>query len=252
MTPTEVTQLAEEKPMSWFENGLISEVPFYYPGAYRKVYPGFLQLSGFMSMNMERHVGAHMDFFKHLVQGDDDSADSHRKFYDEYLSVMDLPAEFYLQTVDTVFQRQLLPKGLMKWRDPKTEKLHDVLPAKIRKTVLLTIEGELDDISAHGQTTAAHDLCTALPARMQFHHFQENVGHYGIFNGRRWREQIMPRIRHMIRTAEPGLDPIPARDLKLIPDRVPARFDKKLHGIDAVRKKYGVPGEKKPGAKKGE
>lgn len=237
VTPTEVTQLAEERPMSWFENGLISEVPFYYPGAHRRVYPGFLQLSGFMSMNMDRHVGAHMEFFNHLIAGDDESADSHRKFYDEYLSVMDLPAEFYLQTVDTVFQRQLLPKSLMKWRDPKTEKLHDVLPAKIRKTALLTIEGELDDISAHGQTTAAHDLCTALPASMHYHHFQDDVGHYGIFNGRRWREQIMPRIRHFIRLHADDADPIPPADLKKIPDLKATRWDPKIHGIDVVRKR---------------
>lgn len=237
VTPTEVTELAEEKPMKWFEQTLVTDVPFYYPGAHRKVYPGFLQLSGFMSMNMERHVGAHMDFFNHLVKGDGEGANGHRRFYDEYLSVMDLPAEFYLQTVDTVFQRQLLPKGLMKWRNPHNDKLYDVLPSKIRKTALLTIEGELDDISAHGQTTAAHDLCTTLPANMQFHHFQDNVGHYGIFNGRRWREQIMPRIRHMIRSIDKAVDPVPAIDLKKIPDLKPAKWNKKIHGIEAVRKR---------------
>jgi poly(3-hydroxybutyrate) depolymerase len=237
VTPTEVTELAEERPMSWFEKTLVTDVPFYYPGAYRRVYPGFLQLSGFISMNMDRHVGAHMDFFNHLVKGDGDEAEHHRKFYNEYLAVMDLPAEFYLQTVDVVFQRQLLPKGLMKWRDPATEKLHDVLPAKITKTALLTIEGELDDISAHGQTTAAHDICRALPASLQYHHFQLDVGHYGIFNGRRWREQIMPRIRHMIRDVDrTKADPVPAADLKKIPDLRPDRYDAKKHGIAAVRK----------------
>lgn len=236
ISPTAVTEMAEERPLSWFEKTVITDVPFYYPGAYRKVYPGFVQLSGFMSMNMDRHVGAHMNFFKHLIQGDGEGAEGHRKFYNEYLAVMDLPAEFYLQTVDTVFQRQLLPKGLMKWRDPVTEKLHDVLPSKINKTALLTIEGELDDISAHGQTTAAHTICTSLPANKQFHHFQENVGHYGIFNGRRWREQIMPRIRHMIRKLD-NKDPVPAADLKAIPDLKPPQYDKSVHGIDAVRKR---------------
>lgn len=235
VTATEVTELAEEKPLSWFEKTVVSDVPFYYPGAHRRVYPGFMQLSGFISMNMDRHVSAHMNFFKHLVQGDGEGADQHRKFYNEYLAVMDLPAEFYLQTVDVVFQRHLLPKGLMKWRDPEDDKLHDVLPAKIKKTALLTIEGELDDISAHGQTTAAHVICTGLPANMQYHHFQLDVGHYGIFNGRRWREQIMPRIRHFIRKYDKA-DPIPAHDLKLIPDLKPAQYDKKLHGIEAVRK----------------
>ncbi len=237
VTPTEVTELAEERPISWFEKTLVTNVPFYYPGAHRRVYPGFLQLSGFMSMNMERHVSSHMNFFTHLVQGDGEGAASHRKFYNEYLAVMDLPAEFYLQTVDVVFQRQLLPKKLMKWRDPATDILHDVLPSKITKTALLTVEGELDDISAHGQTTAAHDICTALPANLQFHHFQLDVGHYGIFNGRRWREQIMPRIRHMIRTVDRGrYDPIPAADLKRIPDLRPDKYDVKKHGIAAVRK----------------
>lgn len=236
ISPTAVNDLAEEKPMSWFEKTLITDVPFYYPGAFRKVYPGFLQLSGFMSMNMDRHISAHMNFYKHLVQGDGDSADQHRKFYNEYLAVMDLPAEFYLQTVDVVFQRYLLPQGLMKWRDPETEKLHDVLPAKINKTALLTIEGELDDISAHGQTTAAHTICTGLPGKMQFHHFQLDVGHYGIFNGRRWREQIMPRIRHFMRSLDKK-DAVPAADLGLIPDLKPAQYDVRLHGIEAVRKR---------------
>ena len=237
VTPTEVTELAEKKPMKWFEKMLITDVPFYYPGSHRRVYPGFLQLSGFMSMNMERHVSAHMDFYNHLVAGDGEGAEQHRKFYNEYLAVMDLPAEFYLQTVDVVFQRYLLPQGKMKWKDPETEKLHDVLPAKITKTALLTIEGELDDISAHGQTTAAHDICTGIPDNMQYHHFQLDVGHYGIFNGRRWREQIMPRIRHFMRAMDKtGADPVPAGDLKLIPDLKPDRYNIEKHGIKAVRK----------------
>lgn len=236
VSPTDVNELAEKKPLSWFERNLVSDVPAYYPGAFRRVYPGFLQLAGFMSMNLDRHTKAHMDFFKHLIQGDGESAQQHRKFYDEYLAVMDLSAEFYLQTVDIVFQRYLLPQGLMKWKDPATDELHDVLPAKIKRTALLTIEGELDDISAHGQTTAAHVICTGLPADMQFHHFQESVGHYGIFNGRRWREKIMPRIRHFIREFDQSKpDPIPAADLAKIPDIAPTQYDKKKHSIEAVR-----------------
>jgi poly(3-hydroxybutyrate) depolymerase len=236
VSPTDVNELAEKKPLSWFERNLVSDVPSYYPGAFRRVYPGFLQLAGFMSMNLDRHTKAHMDFFKHLIQGDGEGAQQHRKFYDEYLAVMDLSADFYLQTVDIVFQRYLLPQGLMKWKNPATDDLHDVLSAKIKRTALLTIEGELDDISAHGQTTAAHVICTGLPADMQFHHFQENVGHYGIFNGRRWREQIMPRIRHFIREFDQSKpDPIPAADLAKVPDIAPTQYDKKKHSIEAVR-----------------
>jgi poly(3-hydroxybutyrate) depolymerase len=171
-----------------------------------------------------------------LIDGDGDSAEAHRTFYDEYLSVMDIPAEFYLQTVETVFQSQSLPRGRMKWRDPYTDEVMDVRPQDIRKTALLTIEGELDDISARGQTTAAHELCHTLPQNKQYHHFQEQCGHYGIFNGRRWREQIMPRIRHFIRDMEPGLDPVPAADLKKTGDLAPVRFVRDEHGIAAVRR----------------
>jgi poly(3-hydroxybutyrate) depolymerase len=236
VSKTAVTQTAEERPLSWFRNTVISEVPFYYPGAYRKVYPGFLQLGGFMSMNLDRHVGSHLQFYKHLVVGDGESAESHRKFYDEYLAVMDLPSEFYLQTVDTVFQRHLLPKGHMKWRDPITDQLHDVLPYKNDHTAILTIEGELDDISARGQTTAAHELCYSLPQSKQYHHFQLNVGHYGIFNGRKWKHEIMPRIRHFIRQFDPGCTDIPEHDLAEIPDMVPERYNRDKHGIVAIRR----------------
>ncbi len=237
ISKTKVTELAENRPLSWFENSVIDEVPFYYPGAHRKVYPGFIQLTGFMSMNLDRHVGSHVKFFGHLVKGDGDPADAHRKFYNEYLSVMDITAEFYLQTVETVFQRHLLPKGLMKWRNPKTGKLHDVDPTAITRTALLTIEGELDDISAHGQTTAAHELCSNLPANLQFHHFQDNVGHYGIFNGRRWRDHIMPRIRHFIREHDADITAIPKADLEQIPDKKPARWNKALHSLEAQEKR---------------
>jgi poly(3-hydroxybutyrate) depolymerase len=236
ISKTEVTRTAEERPLSWFKNTVIVDVPFYYPGAYRRVYPGFIQLSGFMSMNLDRHVGSHMTFYKHLVQGDGDPAEAHRKFYNEYLAVMDITSEFYLQTVDVVFQRHLLPKGQMKWRDPITEILHPVEPQKIEHTAILSIEGELDDISARGQTTAAHDLAYNLPQRKQYHHFQLGCGHYGIFNGSKWRTQIMPRMRHFMREFDPGCDPIPAADLLEIPDLKAERYNRDKHGIAAVRR----------------
>ena len=201
--PTAVTTFAEQRPMSWFERNVIAVVPPYYKGASRAVYPGFLQLSGFMSMNMDRHIGAHMKMFNHLIVGDGDSAASHRKFYDEYLSVMDLPAEFYLDTVRQVFKEYTLPRGAMTHRGEKVD------PAAIRKTALFTVEGELDDISAVGQTQAAHRLCRNIPADMQRDHVQASVGHYGIFNGRRWREQIMPRVRDFIRDHDVKRSPAP-------------------------------------------
>ena len=244
VSKTKVTELAESRPLSWFENSVITEVPFYYPGAHRKVYPGFLQLTGFMSMNLDRHVGSHVKFYGHLVAGDGESAEGHRRFYNEYLSVMDISADFYLQTVENVFQRHLLPQGKMHWRDPQTGKLHLIDPKAITRTAILTIEGELDDISAHGQTTAAHDISTNLPAQKQYHHFQENVGHYGIFNGRRWKEHIMPRIRHFIRHFDPDVDPVPATDLKAIPDKKPARWNKAEHGLEALQKRLKTKYEK--------
>lgn len=236
ISKTVPTQLAEDRPLSWFQKAVVHEVPFYYPGAFRKVYPGFLQLSGFMSMNLDRHIGSHVQFFQHLVKGDGSSAETHRKFYDEYNSVMDIPAEFYLQTIETVFQRHLLPRGLMKWRDPLSGQLADVRPQDIERTALLTIEGELDDISARGQTTAAHELCYSLPQSKQYHYFQLECGHYGIFNGRRWREQIMPRIRHFIRKFDKGKDPVPKADLEKIPDLAPEKYEREKHGIAAVRR----------------
>jgi len=190
--PTKVNELATSRPLSWFENTVVSRVPLGAPGAGRRVYPGFLQLTGFMSMNLDRHLGAHMKLFEHLVEGDGDSAAAHRKFYDEYMSVMDLPAEYYLQTVKTVFQDHALPEGTMVSRGRKID------PGVIAKTALMTVEGEHDDISGLGQTRAAHALCTALPEAMRSHYEQDNVGHYGIFNGRRWREQIMPRVADFI------------------------------------------------------
>ena len=236
VSKTEVTELAETRPLKWFENTVLYNVPYSYPGAHRRVYPGFLQLSGFMSMNLDTHVGSHMKFFQHLIEGDGESSDKHRKFYNEYLSVMDIPAEFYLQTVAEVFQKHSLPRGRMKWRDPITGLLVDVRPQDIQHTALLTVEGELDDISARGQTTAAHELCYSLPQRKQYHHLQLGCGHYGIFNGRRWREQIMPRIRNFMRKFDTDVDPIPEQDLKKVPDQTPERFDHDKHGIVAIRR----------------
>jgi len=202
--PTVVTQLAEKKDIGWFERNVIHTVPVYYPGGLRRVYPGFIQLTGFMSMNLDRHVGAHLGLFRHLVRGDGESAEAHRKFYDEYLSVLDLTAEFYLETVNKVFQERALPTGALKWQDMTVD------PAAIERTALMTVEGELDDISAPGQTIAAHRLCRNIPQAMKVNHLQEKVGHYGIFNGRRWREVIEPRIRafirsHDARSAQPKL-----------------------------------------------
>jgi len=191
-SPTAVNVLAQEKGLDWFRENVIMEVPWPAPGVGRQVYPGFLQLSGFMSMNLDRHIIAHKDFFMHLVKNDGDSAEKHRDFYDEYLAVMDLTAEFYLQTVDTVFIRHALPKGELMHRGVRVD------PAAIRNVALLTIEGENDDISGLGQTRAAHDLCVNLPAAKQAHYMQPRVGHYGVFNGSRFRAEIAPRILDFI------------------------------------------------------
>jgi poly(3-hydroxybutyrate) depolymerase len=192
VSPTVPNDLAMRNSMMWFRQNVISTVPLGYPGAMRRVYPGFLQLTSFISMNLDRHVNAHMRQFEHLVKGDDDSADSHRTFYDEYLAVMDLSAEFYLQTIEVVFKEHLLPRGEWVSRDRKID------PAAI-ETALMTVEGELDDISGVGQTKAAHALTPNIPGARHAHWEQPRVGHYGIFNGRKWREQIMPRVRSFIR-----------------------------------------------------
>ncbi|MDP2333836.1 MAG: polyhydroxyalkanoate depolymerase [Reyranella sp.] len=191
-SPTVPNDLAMRNSMMWFRQNVISTVPLGYPGAMRRVYPGFLQLTSFISMNLDRHVNAHMRQFEHLVKGDDDSADGHRTFYDEYLAVMDLNAEFYLQTIEVVFKEHLLPRGEWVSRGRKID------PAAI-ETALMTVEGELDDISGIGQTKAAHALTPNIPGARHVHWEQPRVGHYGIFNGRKWREQIMPRVRAFIR-----------------------------------------------------
>ncbi len=196
--PTAPCKLAMDHSLEWFERTVINRVPIIYPGAFRRVYPGFLQLGGFMSMNFDRHLEAHMNQFDHLVQGDGDSADKHRAFYAEYNAVMDLTAEYYLQTIETVFQKQSLAKGEMMYRG---ERLVDT--TAIRKTGLMTVEGELDDISGIGQTVAAHDICPNIPAFNKVHYEQKGVGHYGVFNGRRFNSEIAPRISEFILANKP-------------------------------------------------
>ena len=184
--PTAINTLATQRPFAWFENNVIATVPMIYAGAGRKVYPGFLQLAGFMTMNLGSHLISHWEMFKHLVVGDEEGAGPTQKFYDEYRSVCDMTAEFYLQTVDVVFQQHLLPKGELEHRGRL------VKPDAIRDTALLAIEGERDDISGVGQTKAALDIATKLPASQKKYFLAKDVGHYGIFNGRKWREKIAP------------------------------------------------------------
>jgi poly(3-hydroxybutyrate) depolymerase len=186
--PTAVNVLAEYRGTEWFRNHVITKVPFPNPGFMRDVYPGFLQLHGFVSMNLDRHIEAHKQLFLNLVRGDGDSAQKHKEFYDEYLAVMDLAAEYYLQTVETVFVRHALPHGEM------THRGRTIDPSRIKRVGLLTIEGEHDDISGVGQTEAAHGLCVNLPSDRQAHWLQRGVGHYGVFNGSRFRSEIAPRI----------------------------------------------------------
>jgi len=193
-SPTAVNNLATEKPIAWFEQNLIHNVPANYPGRGRRVYPGFMQHMGFLAMNPERHVMSHWDFYQDLLKGDLDDADAHRRFYDEYNAVLDMPAEYYLDTVRTVFQEHLLPRGL--W-DVAGER---VTPSAIHNTALMTIEGELDDISGLGQTRAAHKLCTGIPESHRVHLTAQGAGHYGIFSGRRWRDQVYPQVRDFIAT----------------------------------------------------
>ena len=186
--PTAINTLATQRPLSWFKNNVVATVPAIYPASGRKVYPGFLQLAGFMAMNLGDHLTSHWEMFKHLVVGDDESAEASRAFYDEYRSVCDMTAEFYLQTVDVVFQRDLLPKGRLMHRGRKVD------PKAIADTALLAIEGERDDISGLGQTRAALDLAPKLAASKRKYFMAEDVGHYGIFNGRKWRERIAPVV----------------------------------------------------------
>ena len=192
VNPTGVNTLATSKPIEWFEKNLISHVPLPHAGYMRRVYPGFVQLSAFLSMNLDRHKKSFQDLYQHLVDGDLDKANVIRVFYEEYLAVNDLPAEFYLETVEKVFQTYDLPLGKLTYRD------RIVKPAAIRRTALMTVEGERDDICAVGQTVAALDLCSSIRPYMKTHHIQTGVGHYGVFSGRKWNQQIYPRVREMI------------------------------------------------------
>jgi poly(3-hydroxybutyrate) depolymerase len=193
-SPTAVNNLAMNKSYEWFENNVIYRVPMNFPGADRRVYPGFMQHTGFVAMNPDRHMNSHYDYFLDLIRGDEDSAESHRQFYDEYNAVLDMPAEYYLDTIKTVFQDFALVKGTWNVRGQL------VRPQDITQTALLTVEGELDDISGAGQTRAAHGLCTGIPKAHQFHYDVEGAGHYGIFSGRRWRDLVCPKVRDFIAT----------------------------------------------------
>jgi len=194
-SPTQVNALAKRKNFEWFENNVIFKVPSAYPGYLRKVYPGFLQHAGFVAMNPDRHLNSHWDYYLDLVKGDLDDVEGHRAFYDEYNAVLDLPAEYYLDTIKIVFQEHRLPNGTWKVRGEL------VKPEDIKTVALFTIEGELDDISGSGQTQAAHDLCKAIPKARKKHLTAKGAGHYGIFSGRRWRDEISPQIKSFIRAS---------------------------------------------------
>jgi len=196
ISPTGVNQLAVTKPIEWFEKNLISRVPFPLPGAGRRVYPGFIQLSAFISMNKQRHIDAFRDYYVNLVDEDSEKTAATRSFYEEYMAVADLPAEFYLETVQLVFQDYALPKGELLWRGRRVD------PSAIRRTALITIEGERDDICAPGQTLAAQDLCSKLRPYMRTHYVQAGVGHYGVFSGRRWQNHIYPLLRDVIHVSQ--------------------------------------------------
>jgi poly(3-hydroxybutyrate) depolymerase len=196
VNPTKVNALANSKPIDWFEQNLIAIVPLRYPGAFRRVYPGFVQLAAFMSMNIERHMKAHRELYDNLAKGEHEKAQVTKAFYDEYFAVLDLSAEFYLETVRLVFQEHALPLGTLEWQGERVE------PQAIRRTMLLTVEGERDDICAVGQTAAAHDLCTGLRPYLKRHHMQAGVGHYGVFSGNRWNNQIYPLVKNVILASE--------------------------------------------------
>ena len=194
--PTEVNRFAQSRSLEWFEHMVITTVPARYPGAFRRVYPGFLQLAGFLSMNLDRHVEAHWRMFRQLTEGDGNSAAATRAFYDEYTTVMDLPADFYLETMDRVFQRHDLAHGRFRVAGELVD------PGAIEQTALMTVEGERDDICGPGQTVAAHRLCRNLAPEKQVHHLQPAVGHYGVFHGRRWQSETYPKVRDFIRTQQ--------------------------------------------------
>lgn len=202
-SPTAVNNLATQRSHAWFENNVIYKVPSSFPGAGRRVYPGFLQHAGFVAMNPDRHASSHYDYFRDLIKGDMSSAESHRAFYDEYNAVLDMDADYYLETIETVFQDFKLVKGTWDVKSPKG-KIERVRPQDIKGSALLTIEGELDDISGSGQTAAAHDLCTGIPPQRSHHFEVPGAGHYGIFSGRRWREMVYPVVKAFIRDHQPA------------------------------------------------
>ena len=216
-SPTSVNNLATQRSFEWFENNVIHRVPNNYPGAGRRVYPGFLQYTGFVAMNPDRHATSHYDYFKDLVKGDDASAEQHRKFYDEYNAVLDMDANYYLETIQTVFQDFSLVNGTWDVRAPDGT-LERVKPQDITTTALFTIEGELDDISGSGQTRAAHDLCVDIPSNMRMHYDVMGAGHYGIFSGRRWRDMVYPKVRGFIYAHHPApdADSAPVNDGELV------------------------------------
>src|ERR1700678_670807 len=196
VNPTKVNDLANKRDMAWFERMLTASVPMRYPGAFRRVYPGFVQLTAFMSMNIERHVKAHKELYENLANGEHEKAAVTKAFYDEYFSVLDLTAEFYLETVRLIFQEYALPLGKLEWHGQRVD------PSAIRKTMLLTVEGERDDICAVGQTVAAHDLCSKLRPYLKRHHMQAGVGHYGVFSGKRWENQVYPILKNVILSSD--------------------------------------------------
>jgi len=196
VNPTKVNELANKRDIGWFERTLTASVPIRYPGAFRRVYPGFVQLAAFMSMNIERHVKAHKELYDNLANGELEKAATTKAFYDEYFAVLDLTAEFYLETVRMIFQEYALPLGKLKWRGERIE------PSAIRRTMLLTVEGERDDICAVGQTVAAHDLCSKLRPYLKRHHMQAGVGHYGVFSGKRWENQVYPILKNVILSSD--------------------------------------------------
>jgi poly(3-hydroxybutyrate) depolymerase len=196
INPTKVNALAKKRPIDWFERTLTASVPLGYPGTFRRVYPGFVQLFAFMSMNIERHVKAHHTLYENLANGEIEKAAIIKAFYDEYFAVLDLPSEFYLETVRLIFQEHALPLGKLQWRGRRVD------PSAIRKTMLLTVEGERDDICAVGQTVAAHDLCSKLRPYLKRHHMQAGVGHYGVFSGKRWESQIYPIVKNVVLSSD--------------------------------------------------
>ncbi|HTC02940.1 MAG TPA: polyhydroxyalkanoate depolymerase, partial [Xanthobacteraceae bacterium] len=193
---TTVDELAKKHSIEWFERTLTASVPLRYPGAFRRVYPGFVQLAAFMSMNVERHVKAHRELYENIANGELEKAAVTKAFYDEYFAVLDLTAEFYLETVRIIFQEYALPLGKLQWHGSKVD------PTAIRRTMLLTVEGERDDICAVGQTVAAHDLCSKLRPYLKRHHMQAGVGHYGVFSGKRWENQIYPILKNVILSSD--------------------------------------------------